>query len=259
MTVTSQIIIDAFRQSNLLALGVSPTPPQAAEALRYLNRIVKSVFGNEVGDQLDAFPVGRNDIDRPQGFPWYNTTPSNDWFVPKNKRIVLNLDQTVSLYLHPMPDDGTRFAVSDPSGNLSTYNATVYGNGRLIEGQDSIVLNENETNSEWYFRADISNWVKYSPLVDDSLFPFPEEFDDFFITMLAIRLNPAYGTALDGQSQMVLNRTRSQLRARYQAHVQVGSEDGLIRMPNVSEQRRQWIYGYGYFDPNAAFDRGFPW
>lgn len=259
MTVVSQIIIDAFRQSNLLALGVAPTTPQSDEALRYLNRIVKSVFGNEVGDQLDAFPIGRNDISRPQGWPWYNQTPPADWFVPKNTRVMLNLEASVSLYLHPLPDDGSRFAVSDPSENVATFNVTIYGNGRTIEGQPSIVLNTNSIAAEWYYRQDLADWVRYSPLEADDTFPFPEEFDDFFITMLAMRLNPSYGTMIDTQSQEALRRARSQIRARYQSHREQPSEGGLVRLPRTAADRDPWNFGYGYYNPDAAFNRGFPW
>ena len=140
MTTVSQIITDAFRQSNLLAIGVEPTPLQQTEALRYLSRIVKSVFGNEVGDQLVAFPVGRDNISRPSGYPWWNDVPHNNWFVPKNTRVMLNVQNSVKLFLHPDPDDGSRFAAIDVSNNLATYPITVYGNGRLIEKQLTINL-----------------------------------------------------------------------------------------------------------------------
>jgi hypothetical protein len=49
LTLVSEIITDAFRQSNLVAVGTTPTTEETTEALRYLNRIVKSVFGNEAG------------------------------------------------------------------------------------------------------------------------------------------------------------------------------------------------------------------
>ena len=151
MTLTSQIITDAYRQSNLLAIGTVPTADQRAEALRYLNRIVKSVFGNEAGDPLEVFPVGRNNIQRPSGYPWWNTVPDNDWFVPKNIRVMLNLDQPVTLYLHPEPDDGSRFAVIDTSENVSINNCTVEGNGRLIEGNFNLILNTDSVDKEWFY------------------------------------------------------------------------------------------------------------
>jgi hypothetical protein len=259
MTLTSEIITDAYRQSNLLPIGTSPTVDQQNEALRYLNRIVKSVFGNEAGDPLQAFPVGRNNIDRPSGFPWYDTVPDNDWFVPKNTRAMLNLDAPISLYLHPMPDDGSRFAVIDVSENVSTNNCTVYGNGRLIEGANSITLSTDSVDKEWFYRADLGNWMLYSPLTDATIFPFPEEFDDYFITLLAMRLNPAYGVMIDAQSKMIFDRAGRQLRARYTQNIPTRVELGLIRMPKTTHQRYLWDNFYGYYDPSAMFDKGWPY
>lgn len=259
MTLTSQIITDAYRQSNLLAIGVSPTQDQVDEALRYLNRIVKSVFGNEAGDPLEVFPVGRNNIQRPSGYPWWNTVPDNDWFVPKNIRVMLNLEEPVSLYLHPEPDDGSRFAVIDASENVSTYNVTIQGNGRLIEGNFNLILNTDGVDKEWFYRADLGNWMLYAPLTMDIAFPFPEEFDDYFITLLAIRLNPQYGVMLDAQSKLVFDRSGRQLRARYTQNIPTRSELALIRMPKVSYDRDIWGTSYRYYNPNSMFDKGWPW
>lgn len=259
MTTVTQIITDAYRQSNLLALGASPTSNQETEALRFLNRLVKSVFGNEVGEPLTAFPVGRSNISRPSDYPGYETTPGGDWFVPKNARLIFNLAESVSLYLHPAPNDGSRFAVTDPSGNLATYPVTVYGNGQAIEDATSVTLDTNGLDREWFYRSDLANWVRSIPLEADDTFPFPEEFDDFFITMLAIRLNPAYGTVLDSQSAAVLDRSEKQLRARYAQEIPVGSELGLIRLSRMSADRDQWRDISSWYDPNVMFNTGYPW
>src|SRR3546814_13330053 len=90
MTLVSQIITDSFRKSNLIAIGTTPTAAQQTEALRYLNRMVKSVFGDEVGEPLTALPIGSLNIDRPSGYPWWDTVPAGDWFVPTNTRTVFN-------------------------------------------------------------------------------------------------------------------------------------------------------------------------
>lgn len=259
MTLTSDIITDAFRQSNLLAIGVAPTVLQQAEALRYLNRIVKSVFGNEVGDPLTAFPIGRDNISRPAGYPWWDNVPSNDWFVPKNTRVMLNLNNTVSLYLHPDPDDGSRFAAIDASGNLATYPTTVVGNGRTIEGALSIVLDTDGFDGEWLYRADLGNWQKALPLVYADTFPFPEEFDFFFIIQLSMALNPTFGIQMDQQTQATYARARSQLRARYTQNIPVRSELALIRPAKVAADRDQWGNTYWLYQPNAMFDKGWPW
>lgn len=259
MTIVSQLITDAYRQSNLLAIGTEPTTAQNTEALRYLNRILKSVYGNEAGEQLQAFPIGRKDINRPSGYPWYDTTPPADWFVPKNQRLMCNLEQTAQVYLHPIPDDGSRFAVNDVAGNFATYNFTVHGNGRLIEGQESIVLNTDDLKREWFYRDDLNSWMRYAEIDADDEFPFPIEFDDYFITLLAVRLNPSYGVQLDAQSNLMMARSLRQLRARYAQHIQVGSELGLVKMPKTVGERwyNDWWDYYG--DTTAAFNTGYPY
>lgn len=260
MTLVSQIITDAFRQSNLLAIGTTPNADQQTEALRFLNRLVKSVFGNEAGDPLEVFPVGRNHIGRPSGYPWWNTVPDNDWYVPKNTRVMFNLDSpNVNLYLHPEPDDGSRFACIDASGTLATYPVIVHGNGRTIEGALSLTLDQDNYDKEWFYRADLGNWQVYAPLDLTDTFPFPEEFDDYFITLLAIRLNPAYGQMLDAQSKLIFDRSLRQLRARYTQNIPTRSELGLIRMPKVSWDRDIWGTSYRYYNPNSMFDKGWPY
>lgn len=248
MTLVSEIITDAFRQGNLVAVGVSPTTAQTNEALRYLQRIVSSVLGNEVGDPLVAFPLGQNNISRPSNFPYWAENPGPEWFVPKDTRLVLNLESPVDVYLHPMPNDGTRFAVSDTSGNLATNTVTVHGNGRTINGATSVVLNTNGLDQEWFFRADTGNWVVVAPLLTTDTFPFPDSFDDFFVTMLAVRLNPAYGIALDEQSQLILQRARTQLRARYKQSIPVSPELGTVLLSRTSRDSRNWGWGRGGYD-----------
>lgn len=259
MTTAYQIIVDAYRQSNLIGLGVEPTVKQEDEALRYLNRIVKSVFGNEVGDPLEGFPIGRNNINRPSGYPWWDTVPDNEWFVPKNIRVNLNLDQTgVNLYLHPSPDDGSRFAAVDASNNLASFPVTVHGNGALIDGAPSVVLNTNGFDAEWMYRADLAEWVKYAPLTLFDPFPFPEEFDDYFIILLAFRLNPAYERQLDQQSATMLQRGKTQIRARYTQSIPTRSELGLIRLSKMAADRDQWGNSYEFYNPNSMFTKGWP-
>lgn len=251
MTLLSDIITDAYRQSNLLAIGQTPTTPQNDEGLRYLNRIVKSVFGNEVGDPLVAFPLGRQNISRPSGYPLWGDNPSGEWFVPKNARLMLNLDSAVTVYLPPNPDDGARFAINDVAGTLAAAPLTIVGNGRNIEGLSTIDISDANTNREWFFREDLGDWVRCSPLVIEDALPFPEEFDDFFITMLAIRLNPAYGVALDQQSQLSLQRARNQMRARYKQRSPVRPPVGVSQLPKTVRGRDEYS-DYGLDQPSLG-------
>ena len=114
-------------------------------------------------------------------------------------------------------------------------------------------------DSEWFYRADLGNWQKYFPLSMDMEFPFPHEFDEFFIILLTIKLNPAYGTSLDPQSQLMFNRSKTQIRARYTQNIPTRSELALIRPAKVAADRDQWGNTYWLYQPNAMFDKGWPW
>lgn len=259
MTVVSTIISDAFRQSNLLALGGTVSTNQSTEALRYLNRIVKGVFGKEAGENFTAIPIGRGNITTPAGYPWYNDVPDAEWFVPENSRLILNNQSALDLYLDPNPDDGARFAVVNPSNTLATYPITVHGNGRLIEDAQSIDLDTDGYSAEWFYRADLGTWTIYSPLDEASTFPFPEEFDDFFITLLAMRLNPSYGAEMDDQSMAMYKRAQNMIRARYGQVEEMPSELALLRMPRVAYDRDRYGTLSDMYNPSDMFNKGYPW
>lgn len=260
MTTVYQIIVDAYRQSNLVGLGIAPTKAQETEALRYLERIVAQAFGNEAGDPLTGFPIGRNNIQRPAGYPGWESVPDNYWFVPKNTRCNLNLETSnVHLYLDPFVTDGSRFAIVDASNNLATYPITIHGNGFFIEGQESLTLNTNGLDREWFFRADLGEWKRCTPLELFSEFPFPKEFDDYFIISLAFRLNPAYQRTLDPQSQAILAKSRNALTSRYSQVVPTPSELALLRTAKMSADRGLWSGFTSSYDPTAMFNKGWPW
>lgn len=257
MTTVYQIIVDAYRQSNLIALGVSPTELQETEALRYLNRIVAQAFGNEVGEPLTGFPIGGNNISRPQGYPWRDVIPDSSWFVPKNIRCNLNLNQAgLELFLHPVPDNGTRFAVTDASNNLSSFPVVVHGNGSFIEGAESVTLNTDSLDREWFFREDKAEWVRYSPLALFDEFPFPSEFDDFFIISLAFRLNPAYQREIDPQSKIMWDKSRTALSSRYSQSIPMNPETALIANANMTADRNDHRYGFLVYEDDQMFNRG---
>src|SRR3546814_9522709 len=101
------------------------------------------------------------------------------------------------------------------AGNLATNTVTLHGNGRLIEGANTVLLNTNGIDQEWFYRAATANWVKYAPLIAADTFPFPEEFDNYFILMLAMEINPTYGQEMNQLNLSLLKRSKRQLSARY--------------------------------------------
>lgn len=230
MTLVSDIIRDAYRESNLISITADPTDAETAEALRLLNRLVASTRGQEAGEELDQILIGRHNIARPQGFPYYDGVPDSTlWYVPLNARLVLNLTSPQTVYLDPMPIDGARYAVQDKSGNLSTYNLIVHGNGRTIAGAESVTYSTNNVNTEYMYRADTGDWLAVSPLLIDDTFPFPPDFDDLFVIGLAMRLNPRNGAAIDPQSTGAYQRSMRNFKARYRQSQQMVAELALVR------------------------------
>lgn len=230
MTTVSQIITDAYRESNLIALNASPTADEQTEALRLLNRVVKGLFGYEFGEPLKPLPLGKENIETPDAAAPYMDDILSE-FIPENTRLFCNLENAVTLNLHPAPLDGCRFGVIDVSGNFNTYNVTLVGNGRKIENGTTHVLSTNHLNQEWFYRADLADWKKLTDLAltDDS--PFPEEFDDLLILNLALRLSPRVGAELSGASQLQLQRLEKKFRARYR---QKGSAENEVTMISSS-------------------------
>jgi hypothetical protein len=226
MTLVSSIITQAYRESNLIAVGTTPTANHIAEALDRLNSIVMSTIGNEVGDPLIDVTVGGTYDESEVLSPW----------VPKNTRLLLNLTAAETYYLHPNPKNGQRFALADIDNNLSTYNVIINGNGRSIEAAATLTLATNGLARQWMYRGDTGNWVRVATLTSSDQLPFPEDFDDYFITMLALRINPRISQQMSAESLKALSRSRSQLNARYNVPYEI--EPDLNMRNSLSQKRR---------------------
>jgi hypothetical protein len=249
MTAISTIISDAYRETNLIARGASPNTSEEQEGLRLLNRFIQSLFGNEVGDNLEEALIGNNsNIDTSTYNNEFELFVDNN-FLPPGYRLKLNLDEAKTIKLDPRPEDGDMFGVVDASNNLATYNLTLDGNGSRIEGNTDLTLNISGYSATWFYRADKANWQRVTNLTATDESPFPEAFDDLLIIGLAMRLNPRNGPPL---SEMSLTRYANVLRkfkARYSL-VQARRPDLALLL--TSGQRG---FGRGY-SLTGEFERG---
>lgn len=236
MTTVYQIIVDAYRVCNLIPVGVAPTQQQEAEGLRYLDRIIKSVLGHEVGEEIETKNLGSSSMDYPNSFTQWDS--SSTIVVPENVKIMCNFEAAREVWLDPSPYMGSRLAIQDVAGNFSTYNLTVHGNGRLIEGQTSLVLNTDSTNTEWVYDNEQGNWLKITNLTKFDNLPFPSKFDDFFIISLAYRLNPAYSRQFDPQTDRMLRRAERQLTSTYRTVKHKDTELALLRLSGANRTYR---------------------
>lgn len=256
MTAVKSIINSALRETNLIAIGMTASAAQELEAFNLLSTIVKSVLGNEAGENLSPLPLGRENIESPSGYPWWSNQLPANVFVKPNTRLMLNLTAGGYVYFAPNPHDGARMGVVDVSNNLDTCPLTIYGNGRSIEGSPTIVLDTPGTIREWVYREDLGSWVVVTPLDLDGEMPWPSEFDDMFIIMLSLRLNPRYGQVIHPASAETLMNTRKKFSARYgQSTTQMPSEDALLYLTNVNNRNILRRYG----DPTNQFNQGYPY
>jgi hypothetical protein len=215
MAIASDIIQRAYRESNLIPIGQTPTANQTAEALPLLNGLITSVVGNEAGQGLEDITIG-GDFDQSHLITEY---------IPDNVRLIFYSEEgSLLLGLDPYPKEGQRFAMVDTSGAMSTNTVTIDGNGRKIEGGPDVTLSTDNMYRQWMYRADSGDWVRISELVADDAFPFPVEFEDFFVTALAMRINPRFSQQVTAETMNAMQRLRSQLRARYSQTTKVESD-----------------------------------
>lgn len=206
MTLVSDIIQRAYRASNLIPLGATPTTAQTTEALNLLNPFLLSCVGNEAGNALTDLNIGGT----------YDESQLTTTWVPDNYRLQITATTALTFNLDPYPKEGQRFAVVDVGNNFATYNVTINPNGRLLDGSSSAsTLNTNGLVKQWMYRADTGDWVTLATLTGADEMPFPVEFDIYFTHALAVLLNPQYGISIAPETQVMLNRARGQIRSRY--------------------------------------------
>lgn len=250
MTLISSIITDAFREGNILPLGKEPNANQGTEALRLINGVFSSIYGGEAGEPLTDWPLGNFGRESP-GYD----LPITDQALDRptiNRRLIAVNEEAKTVYLALTPQDGARMGIADPFSRLAAFPVTLDANGRTIEDTPTLVLNTDGFNREWFYRADLGGWVRLTQKEADDEMPFPAEFDNFFITLLALRLNPRYGREMDPQSQIIYKTDRRKFVARYLQSMPLEILDD-VSWPFMStqsyDQQRE-------FSSSRVFDRG---
>ena len=196
-TTAGEIIVQAFREPNFTPIGHTSTAEEMTESIPRLNNVLFALFGKELGEEFrdwpvpTAWPVAQEQ--RHPLTPLTETTSTTPWaYPPQNMRILLSITDPRTIYFPAYPSDGAQMMLVDVG---STNNPTLNGSGRMIEGALTLTATPAALNGRrWFYRADLSNWVKLEKIVDaNTQLPLPEEFDDLFVTGLAIRLAPRFG------------------------------------------------------------------
>lgn len=216
MTQISDIIAAGFRESNIIAVNASPTPTESSEALIRLQALILSSLGSEAGYLMEDWNVQSSSaIRRPSGV-LLSSTQASAWTVPPNARLLFDTSGSITVTLDRQPQDGQRVSFVDINGNFASASVTVDPNGRKFAGSASnATLNTNNFAKQYFYESSTGDWKLIDPLDDDDPMPFPADFDDYFITMLALRLNPRYGRTLAEESKARMVQQEAQFVARY--------------------------------------------
>lgn len=231
MTTVQEIITDAYREANLIAVGDSPTQAEINETLPRYNNMVLSWFGNELGDQFQdwVIPDPKNINKR---FTYVDSDDFNsssfDLEPPPNARIlVTSTGGGTQIKFPKKPSDGARMQIIDIG---STADITINGNGRLVDGLSSSTLAAPLVEPvEWFYRADRANWTRITSLLTTDETLLPTEFNDLQITSLAVRLMSRYGNEPRSGTVETLRSGMSKLKARYSPAINITTQPDLIR------------------------------
>ena len=135
MTAASTLVTYAYRESNLIAVGGSPTTAESTEGLAVLNAYLVSLFGNELGEQLYEWPVPQPQrtagtaADYPLTPAALDLPTSVYLYPPANVRIMSAVTSATTVYFPEAPCDGARMGYVNLN---ATAALTLDGNGKLI-------------------------------------------------------------------------------------------------------------------------------
>lgn len=262
MTTASDIITRAYRDPNIIAVGKTPTTAEVTEALPLLKTILNNVFGRKLGEFVEDWPIGTfyTAPDNKQ-YPFWsnNVKPSLDnWqYPPQNMRMPTRLTAASTVYFEPYPDDGAQMIVVDNGNDWASNPLTIDFNGRTgmdsataTVGVSTITFSEApDAPIHWVYRADLSRW-EWVPQLDatgtgEEIMPLPDEFDDWFSIMLAVRLAPRYSKKIDELLIAVAQDLEQQMENRYRQTARVNVHR------RGEDQRTFQTLGSGFVDEGS--------
>ncbi len=212
MTTLSEIIDAAYRERQLLDIGETPSAEQSEEALTLLQGIIARAIVQKPQSivTLGAKPVTSLKA-RPRDFTPY----LKDMALPQNVYVHAQLESPVTVLMPYNAGDGARLVFVDVAGNFASNPLTLDGNGSLVDAAATKVLSTNGQRADFMYRRDLAEWRTVAPLISSSTMPFPEEYDDMFVLMLATRLLSRYGREIDAGSEALLSEMRERFDAQY--------------------------------------------
>lgn len=257
MTLASAVIVQGFRENNLIPVGKTPTTDETAEALVLLNNFISSIFGYELGENYEDWlvPALQRTAPRASTFPQgplggdgllIGDRLNNVWpYPPTNSRLVWG-DTTIKVYFPDSPEDGARMSLIGGTGagdgGQDGAQITLDGNGRFIEGVAALTITAPITTPmEWMYRADLASWNRITDIALTDEMPFPRMFDDFFICALSLRQAPRYSKTPASSTVKTADDTLKRLKARYrQSQVTTYGSENMPKTDQSFNNGRWW-------------------
>lgn len=250
MATLRKIITDAYRESGIIQKGTVPDADQMQEGLDKLLMIIENVFGEEVGSLFQDVNYGDDGLTNSYSLDSDRQVFIDNSYARPSYRLLVNKTSAAEVFLDPAPYDGARFSVIDVGQNFTTAPLTINADARRIEGGQTVVLNTDGAVVSWFYRADLGEWVRVTPLTLDSNSPFPSQFDDYFVIKLATRLHPRYLVQTAQESMMHYRELQRKFRSRYSTSQEMNSETALYRL------RGSRYLDYFIEDSSLRFNRG---
>jgi len=220
MTKASEIVVRAFREINLKAIGKPLTAPEAAEGLTLLNSYLSSLFSLEIGEPNFSWPVApATTSPTPARFPLFPAVedlPDDVFpFPPSNVNILITLAQDTTIFLNQDPEDGAQMRFINLMG-ATTLKLIVDGNGRFVKGVPILSQTADTIDkTRLFYRADLGDWTEIIKLTDDTESPLQEEYDTLLSIGTAARLAAAFGRTLSGEQVAERKRLLTKLKTQY--------------------------------------------
>lgn len=254
MTQVAQIIEDAFFEAGLTTELQHATPTQTRRAMDILKTTIEFMYGTSAGEMLSPWPLGNfgRNSDIVEQVPTLQVLQNP----PLNVRLVATNEAAITVYLPVDPSPGARFGIADPFNRLATYPVTVDGNGRSVDQAQTQTLDTDGLNALWFFRDDLGDWKKVTPLLITDEMPFPAEYDRMFVLLMAMSLNPVYGRGMDQIQAAILKDMRQQFTARYvqSMPLEINPEITFTSQQGYNNWSRGW-----YADNTQSWNRGGWW
>jgi hypothetical protein len=229
--LASRAVERAYREAAIVRLGATLSTEEYEEGLERLNGFLSSLFGSEIGQTLQDWQVPANLRTAPYisnnialPFP-QNLTVSGQPFSPQdfpnalvpfyppaNVRVVWGGSEPTNLYLPEYPTDGARMEFVNAG---SSAILTVLGNGRRIDGGDSLQFEPTDGTLLLFYRADLASWLPIGQLQLTDDVPLPAEFDELLVAGTAIRLTALDEIPPQSGTMFIYDRLLARCKQRY--------------------------------------------